>query len=77
VEPANHSLEDLFEQLGLDHSGGGIDAFVEQHKPLTDDILLQDAPFWTSAQSAFIQQALEQDADWAILVDTLDSMLRN
>ena len=34
--------------------------------------------FWTQAQNEFfcVKQAIEEDADWAELVDQLDVMLR-
>lgn len=76
MELANHTLEDLFEQLGLDNSDPAIDRFIAEHKPLASHIMLPDATFWSSSQAAFLRQSLAEDADWAILVDTLDSMLR-
>lgn len=76
MELAEHNLHTLFEQLGLENSDQAIEAFVAQHKPLPSDVLLQEADFWSPAQAAFLQEALEDDADWAIVVDTLDSMLR-
>jgi hypothetical protein len=34
------------------------------------------ASFWTQAQASFLREAIEEDADWAELVDQLDVMLR-
>ena len=76
MELAEHSINTLFEQLGLDHSDEAIEAFVSEHKPLPHDILLHEASIWTPAQAAFLKEALEEDADWAIAVDSLDAMLR-
>lgn len=76
MELAEHDLYTLFEQLGLDNSDQAIEAFVAEHKPIPSEVLLHEANFWSPAQAAFLQQALEEDADWAIVVDTLDSMLR-
>ena len=76
MELTEHNLNTLFEQLGLDSSESAIDAFINQHKPIPHEVLLHEADFWTPAQAAFLKEALEEDADWAIVVDSLDSMLR-
>jgi hypothetical protein len=76
METASHSINALFEQLGLDGGDDAIDAFISRHKPLPAQVLLQDAEFWSPAQAAFLKQALEEDADWAEIVDQLDVMLR-
>lgn len=72
-----HPLSDLFAQLGLPNSADEIDAFIAQHAPLSSDIALADAPFWSDAQAGFIRESLEMDADWAEAVDHLDARLRN
>lgn len=76
MEPGIHTLSDLFEQLGLDPSIEAISQFVAKHAPIPSEQLLHEAPFWTPTQAAFLQDAVQQDADWAELVDQLDSMLR-
>lgn len=76
MESSFHSLENLFLQLGLDNSNESIDAFVQKNK-LAQDEKLQDATFWTSAQSAFIQECLSEDSDWAEVVDQLNLMLHD
>jgi len=76
MESSFHSLENLFLQLGLDNSNASIDAFVQKNK-LAQDEKLQDATFWTSAQSAFIQECLSEDSDWAEVVDQLNLMLHD
>ena len=50
------TLETLFEQLGLDSSPKAIDAFIAAH-PLSDDVKLIDAPFWTPQQAQFLKEA--------------------
>ena len=75
MELTDHNLNSLFDQLGLDHSDEAIETFIRQHKPL-GRILLYEADFWSRAQAAFLKQAVEDDADWAIVVDQLDSLLR-
>ena len=53
-----------------------IDAFIRSHAPLAEDVRLAEAPFWNSAQAAFLREELAEDADWAELVDQLDAALR-
>ena len=67
---------DLFKQLGLPCGETAIAAFLKQHRPLNDDILLEDAPFWTPWQSSFLKEQLANDAEWAVLVDQLSLALR-
>ncbi len=71
-----HSFSELFSQLGLDADEDAIEAFLKQHSPLARDIDLPDAPFWSSAQSQFLQEALLTDSDWAEMVDALNLALR-
>lgn len=72
-----HNLESLFEQLGLDNSEQAIAAFIQIHKPITGDVQLHEADFWSISQAEFLKQSVEEDADWAEIVDHLDAMLRN
>lgn len=76
MDLSHHALTDLFDQLGLPSSAGDIGRFIEQHRPLPRGMELADAPFWTEAQSHFLREEIEEDADWAELVDELDAMLR-
>ena len=76
MEPSQHALKDLFDQLGLPSTSREIEAFVATHRPLPDGTALADAPFWTPAQAAFLREEIEDDADWAELVDQLSVMLR-
>jgi hypothetical protein len=76
METPFHSIVSLFDQLGLDSSDKGIDEFIAKHKPLQANIDLSKAEFWNDSQAAFLKQEIEEDADWAELVDQLDAMLR-
>lgn len=76
MEAPDHSLNALFEQLGLPASDGDIERFITQHKPLANPVKLAEAPFWTPSQSAFLQEAIDEDADWVEVVDHLDAQLR-
>lgn len=74
MESTFHSLENLFLQLGLANDPSAIDAFISQNK-LNSDQALEDAAFWTPAQSAFIRECLSEDSDWAEVVDQLNALL--
>ena len=71
-----HSLNTLFQQLGLPAADSEVESFFARHK-LDHDTRLVDADFWTEAQVAFLSEALEDDADWAEIVDQLDARLRH
>ncbi len=70
------SLGALFAQLGLPDDEPSIHSFVEQHSPLSPEVRLSHAPWWSPAQAAFLREAIELDADWAVAADELDLLLR-
>ncbi len=72
----NPDMHDLFSQLGLANSDEAIDKFIAEHKGLSQRVHIEDAPFWNPSQANFLQGALQQDAEWAELIDQLDSRLR-
>ncbi|AMD00109.1 DUF2789 domain-containing protein [Halomonas chromatireducens] len=76
MEKPVHHFTELFEQLGLPADEASIRSFIEHHAPLPETMQLHEAPFWSESQSAFIFDALEEDADWAEVVDHLDASLR-
>lgn len=76
MESPVHPLSALFDQLGLPSSAPQIEAFIASHRPLAADISLADAAFWEDSQRRFLQQAINDDADWAEVVDELDALLR-
>jgi hypothetical protein len=77
MDTSKHSLNTLFEQLGMPSDNASIEQFVSQHSPLPREIALQDAPFWSESQSHFLEEGLEEDSDWAEIIDELDAMLRH
>ncbi len=72
-----HTINALFEQLGLDSTDQDIEAFIAKHSPLPAQTKLHQAPFWDQSQQSFLKQMKEEDADWAEIVDQLDVMLRS
>lgn len=77
MDLTQHSLQTLFAQLGLpSDTPADIERFVAEHRPLAADVKLADAPFWTPAQSQFLREEINEDAEWAEVVDQLNAMLR-
>jgi hypothetical protein len=76
MESPAHNITALFDQLGLNSADAAIDAFVVANKPIAKHIPLYSASCWSVSQAAFLKDAIEQDADWAEVVDHLDAMLR-
>lgn len=37
---------------------------------------MEEAPFWTAAQSRLLSELIWQDADWAEVADQLNAVLR-
>ncbi|MDX1466527.1 MAG: DUF2789 family protein, partial [Halomonas sp.] len=64
------------EQLGLASDHAAIKRFIDRHAPIPEEIALPDAPCWNEGQAEFLREALEEDADWAEVVDHLDASLR-
>ncbi len=76
MEKPNPTVNDLFKQLGLPHSDEEVRHFVATHGPIPDTVKLHEAPCWTQAQSALLQEIIDDDAAWSYLVDELDALLR-
>ncbi|HCR97257.1 MULTISPECIES: DUF2789 domain-containing protein [Halomonas] len=72
MEKPVHLFSDLFEQLGLPSDAESIEVFIKRHRPLPKEMVLSDAPCWNEGQAEFLREAIEDDADWAELVDELD-----
>ena len=76
MEASLHSMTNLFNQLGLASEPADIEAFIEAHRPLADGLKLHEAPFWTASQAGLLREQVLDDADWAGIIDKLDSGLR-
>lgn len=76
MESPIHDLASLFKQLGLESSEKAIEAFVGEN-PVPSRLPLHQADFWNTAQASFLKQAIEEDADWAAIVDKLNTLMRN
>lgn len=77
MDTSRHTLGTLFEQLGLPSDDDSITQFVARHSPLPQEIALHDADFWNASQAGFLTEGIEEDSDWAEVIDELDAMLRH
>ncbi|MEH6823191.1 MAG: DUF2789 family protein [Motiliproteus sp.] len=75
MDTSAHTLQTLFQQLGLPSETNQIDQFIRQHRAATGLDPLEGANFWSPSQAHFIQEALYQDSDWCEVVDELNSRL--
>jgi hypothetical protein len=75
MDMTQHTMENLFLQLGLDNSEEAIEQFIKHHD-LPEGVKLENAYFWSPSQSAFIKECLALDSDWAEVVDQLNVQLR-
>ena len=69
-------FKDLFSQLGLPNDNDSIGQFIEANSPLDPSTPLANAAFWTRSQASFLKEQILADADWAGLVDQLNTALR-
>ena len=76
MDKSFHHFTELFEQLGLQSDPVSIKQFIAKHSPLSAAVSLENASFWTKAQSTFIREQLLFDADWAEIIDQLNKDLR-
>jgi len=77
MDTADHTLPTLFAQLGLSSDEADIREFIGTHRPLAPAVKLHEAQWWNDSQSAFLLEAIEEDAAWAEVVDELDALLRH
>ncbi|MBC3364744.1 DUF2789 domain-containing protein [Pseudomonas sp. SWRI154] len=76
MESPVHTLPALFKQLGLADDAVSIDQFIASHSPLKPELHLADAFFWSEGQRQLLRDEILEDADWALVVDQLDVLLR-
>jgi hypothetical protein len=75
MDTTKHNLSTLFDQLGLASGHDEIEAFFAEHR-IDKSTPLANAPFWNEAQRQFLTESIEQDADWAEMIDMIDVRLR-
>ena len=65
------TMNSLFSQLGLGSSDEEIAEFFETHRGLNKSQHLHEASYWNESQSAFLKNAIIEDAAWAEVIDQL------
>ena len=75
MESTVHPFSELFAQLDLADDNASIQQFIATHSPIPNDMRLEDAPFWSTAQSQLLREERRDDADWAMVVDRLNVAL--
>lgn len=76
MDTSAHTLQTLFQQLGLSATDVAIENFVHNNH-LGAEIPLDHAACWSAGQAQFIREALDDDSDWSEVVDQLDALLRH
>jgi len=75
VDANLHTMSNLFAQLGLPADLAAIEEFISRHRPLGNEVALYRASFWTDSQRSFLKEEIIEDADWAGVIDELNSRL--
>lgn len=75
MDANRHTMSNLFAQLGLPADPAGIENFIAAHRPLDKGVALYRAPFWSASQRSFLKEEIIDDADWAGVIDELNSSL--
>lgn len=68
------TINDLFDQLGLDSSDEAIEQFIKENQ-LPEGVALNEAPFFNDAQRAFINEAWKANALFVTAVEELNARL--
>ena len=74
MDTSIHTLKMLFLQLGLKNDDMAMGQFIEEHQ-LKRGQAIENADFWNASQAQFIKESWQDDADWCVIVDQLNSLL--
>ncbi|NVK39833.1 MAG: DUF2789 domain-containing protein [Oceanospirillaceae bacterium] len=77
MDTSQHTMHNLFEQLGLPSDERNVEQFIRTHRLFSQDIRLDQATFWTESQAEFLREAFDEDSDWCEVVDELNTRLRS
>ena len=76
MQSTAHTMDQLFDRLGLPSGEHEIDNFIERQKPVSSGKEIYELEFFNESQKAFLKRAKMEGTDWAELTDTLDALLR-
>ncbi len=71
-----HTMNELFQQLGLPSDDRDIQEFVKTHHVKDVSQHLDQASFWSPSQAGFIKESWHDDSEWCLTIDDLDARLR-
>lgn len=74
LDNADHTMNDLFAQLGLPNTDADIETFIKNNQ-LPEHVTLKEAPFFDEQQLMFIREKWKLDAVWALVIDELNVRL--
>lgn len=77
MDRSSHTMNALFEQLGLPSDNSSIDQFIRTHILFSQEIELEEATFWDENQARFLKQCRKSDSDWSEVVDELNIRLHS
>ena len=77
MEDSTPSMTRLFDQLGLPSRPAEIQLFFAEHRPLPEETVLFEAPFWTQSQAEFLRAEMQGDTDWAVVIERVNAALRS
>lgn len=69
-----YTMNELFKQLGLEHTDEAIEDFIKTHQ-LDKNTSLKEASFLDDKQRAFIIEEWKLDAVWSLVIDELNARL--
>lgn len=76
LSATHHNLPELFSQLGLPSDDGAIDRFIDAHRPLSLQLRLCEAPFWSLQQARALETMMDDTNEWAPVCGDLNTRLR-
>lgn len=77
MDRSKHTINTLFEQLGMPSDDAYIDQFIRTHTLFSQDVKLSEASFWNAGQANFLKECLDCDSDWSEVVDELNTRLHS
>lgn len=75
MEPIAPDMRRLFAQLGESAEDSAINRFIDRHILPGSATALHEASCWSKSQSDFLREAIDEDAQWAPIVDQLNARL--
>jgi len=77
MDTITHNLSGLFAQLGLPNSSDEIADFIDRNRPVAKNRAIYELDIFTRSQKQFLHEGLQQDAEWAEVIDELHALLRH